>query len=200
MRHRNTLLTLAAATAVATATAGCGISNPYTPATVRTRTVLSPPPVIRTDADPAPERGGTIAPAATHDQAALNNNAGASTPQAALERYAQLDINWTATTVAAEQRHLASISLDGARAQALQAAASYSHDQTLLASHVTNSGTVVSIAAGQGTAAGQWVLVTSETTSGQGEYQGLPAQLHVTYAQLVHTHVGWVVSEWSPQT
>jgi len=200
MRHRNILLTLAAATALATVTAGCGISNPYTPEPVRTRTVPSAPPVTRTDADPVPERGGTIAPAATHAQAALSNDAGASTSQAALERYAQLDINWTAANVAAEQRHLASISVDGARAQALQAAASYSHDQTLLASHVANTGTVVSIAAGQGTAAGQWVLVTSETTSGQGHYQGLPAQLHVTYAQLVRTHAGWVVSEWSPQT
>jgi hypothetical protein len=59
---------------------------------------------------------------------------------------------------------------------------------------------VISIAAGQGTAAGQWVIVTSETTSGQGSYHGLPAQLHVTYAQLTKTATGWVISEWSPQT
>lgn len=45
-----------------------------------------------------------------------------------------------------------------------------------------------------------WVVVTSEKTTGQGDYQGLPAQLHVTYAQLTHTPGGWVVSEWEPRT
>jgi hypothetical protein len=58
----------------------------------------------------------------------------------------------------------------------------------------------VSIAPGQGVAAGQWVIVTSETTTGQGDYQGLRAQLHVTYAQLAHTPGGWVVSQWEPRT
>jgi hypothetical protein len=44
------------------------------------------------------------------------------------------------------------------------------------------------------------VIVTSETTSGQGDYSGLPPTLHVTYAQLTDTHHGWIVTAWNPQT
>jgi hypothetical protein len=203
MRHHPATLSLTAV-ALALVVAGCGISNPYTQPTATTHAVTSTaqprPAVTGTDADPTPERGGTIPSNATRSQTKLAGTAGAATPQAALERYAQLYVNWTAASVAAEQRRLASISLDSARAQALQAAASYEHDATLIASHVTNTGTVVSIAPGQGAAAGQWVVVTSETTSGQGGYQGLPPELHVTYAQLTHTRAGWVVSEWSSRT
>ena len=52
--------------------------------------------------------------------------------------------------------------------------------------------------------AGQWVVVTRETTTGQGDYDGLPATLHVTYAQLTHTRqrdrrLGMVAAELAPQ-
>ena len=57
-------------------------------------------------------------------------------------------------------------------------------------------GRIVRLARG----AGQWVIVTSEKTTGQGDYQGLPAQLHITYAQLTHTPGGWVISAWEPRT
>ena len=203
MRHRPAALTVAAATTLALISAGCGISNPYAKVTATTRpattTTTTRPAVSGTDADPVRERGGKIPPAATRTQSRLASGAGAPTPMAALERYAQLYINWTATDLPAEQQRLASISLGSARAQALQAAASYRHDLTLIVSHVTNAGTVVAIAAGQGAAAGQWVVVTSETTSGQGDYQGLPTQLHVTYAQLTHTPSGWLVTVWEPR-
>ena len=192
---------LIATATVALAAAGCGITDPYTKTTARTRTATGTTaarPTV-TDADPVPERGGTISPAVRRKQRRLASGAGAPTPQAALERYAQIYINWTASDLPAKQGRLASISLGSARAQALQAAASYRHDSTLIASHVTNAGTVVAIAAGQGAAAGHWVVVTSETTSGQGDYQGLPTQLHVTYAQLAHTPTGWLVTAWEPR-
>ncbi|MGO9750786.1 MAG: hypothetical protein ACLP22_04590 [Solirubrobacteraceae bacterium] len=71
-------------------------------------------------------------------------------------------------------------------------------DSTLAESQVTNSGQVVAIAPGLAGAAADWVVVTREHTTGQGDYQGLPATLHVTYAQLTHTPAGWIVTSWTP--
>jgi len=195
---------LPVALAIVLTLAGCGLSDPYTsqhPATTSTSasTSTTSTTATATNADPAPERGGTI-PNAAHT--AQNNpaaGAGSPTPQAALERYANLDINWTARTVAGIQDQLAAISVGQARAQALQAAASYGHDSTLQASQVANTGTVVAIAPGQGPATGLWVIVTRESTTGKGDYAGLPPTDHVTDAQVEHTHHGFVVSAWSPQ-
>ena len=197
-------LRLPAALAIVLTLAGCGLSDPYTsqhPAMTSTSTSAISTTTTATvpNGDPVPERGGTIPNAA---QAAQNNpvaDAVRPTPQATLERYANLDINWTANTVAGVQHELAAISIGQARAQALQAAASYGRDSTLRASQVANTGTVVAIAPGQGSAAGWWVVVTRETTTGQGDYAGLPPTDHVTNAQVEHTHNGFVVSAWSPQ-
>jgi len=181
----------------AAALAGCGISDPYTakqPAT----TSASAPVTTVTDADPAPERGGTIPAAARAAQTRVAADAAQQTPQAALERYARVYVNWTADRVAGIQRELATLSTGQARAQALQAAASYTRDQTLTQSNVANSGHLVAITSSV-TTAGQWVLVTSEQTSGTGDYAGLPPTLHVIYAQVTRTPSGWVVSEWAPQ-
>ena len=194
---------LAAALTVTVLFAGCGIADPYAARNTTTSTSIPAPAPTGTtppNANPAPERGGTIPTATASSQDNLSSGAGQPTPQAALGRYARLYTNWNATTVAGVQRQLASISLDGARAQALQAAASYQRDTTLLASNVANAGTVISIATGQGDARGRWVIVTSETTTGRGDYTGLPATLHVTYAQVAHQPTGWIVTEWSPQT
>lgn len=202
MRHP-AALTLAAATTLALMIAGCGITNPYAQPTANTHattTRVGARAVTGTGADPGPERGGRIPASGASSQHSLAHDAGSPTPRVALERYAQLYINWTASTVAADQRKLARMSLGSARAQALQAAASYQHDSTLLKSAVTNTGTVVSIAKGEGTAAGDWVVVTSETTSGRGDYEGLPAGLHVTYAQLTRTATGWIVTVWEPRS
>ena len=189
------LLTALAATALT----GCGITDPYAVHRAITSTTGSSSTPTAADADPAPERGGTIPNAARAAQNTPAAGAGRPSPQAALERYADLDINWSATTVAAVQRQLAAICVGQARAQALQAAASYGHDSTLQASQVANSGTVIAIAAGQGPAAGSWVIVTRETTTGQGEYAGLPPTDQVTVAQVQRTRGGWFVSSWSPQ-
>ena len=79
-------------------------------------------------------------------------------------------------------------------------AASFAHDTTLLASGVANHGAIVAITAGQGPAHGFWVIVTSETTTGHGQYAGLPASDHITYAHVIHTPDGFVVRQWSPQS
>ena len=191
------------ALAATVALAGCGITDPYQAhqpagdaATTTTTTATPPPP----DAgDPAPERGGTIPKSAAAAQSKLAQNAGSATPQAALERYAQIYLNWTASRVVAIQQQLAAISLGQARALAQQAAASASRDAQLTGSGIANSGEVVSLARGEGAAAGQWVIVTSELTSGGGDYAGLPPTLHIIYANLTNTPGGWVVNGWQPQ-
>jgi hypothetical protein len=193
-RHRIVLLTAAAATGVLLS--GClSIHNPDAtnqPATRRSTASTA------TNPTPAPERGGTIPTAARRAQRQLAAGAGANTPIGALERYATVWSNWTAATVIARQRELAGMSLGQARAQAEQAIASLQHDQTLAKSQVANSGQVVAIAPSLHTP-GEWVVVTSETTTGQGDYAGLPATLHVTYAHLTHTSRGYVISQWSPR-
>jgi len=192
---RSATLALAASVALG----GCGIADPY--AAKHPSPSARPPSTstsTSTDADPAPERGGTIPAGDQAAQGRLVRGAGQPTPQAALELYAGLYINWSAHTVESVQRHLAEISLDQARAQALQAAASYGRDATLSQSAVANSGHVVTVAQSLVTP-GHWVLVTSERTTGQGDYVGLPPTLHVTYAQVIDIPTGWVVSEWAPQ-
>lgn len=186
----------------ATALAGCGITDPYAagrPRAASTHTAPTPATIAQTSTDPAPERGGTIPATARSNQQQLAPGAGAPTAQGALERYARLYVNWTAKTVAAIQRRLAAISLGQARAQALQAAASYDRDQTLAHSDVSNHGRLVAITPSL-TGNGEWVLVTSEQTTGQGDYAGLPATLHVTYARATQTPSGWVVTEWDPRS
>jgi hypothetical protein len=200
---RRPLNQIAALLALAALTAGCGITDPYR-TTSQARTSLTRPQSPPADtqassADPAPEQGGTIP---NGDRAAQNRLVPAArerTPEAALERYGSLYVNWTARTVAGVQLRLAAIALGQARAQALQAAASYRNDATLIASGVSNTGTVVAIAPGRAQVGGKWVIVTREQTTGQGDYAGLPPTLHVTYAQVTHTAQGWVVSRWSPQ-
>ena len=115
-----------------------------------------------------------------------------------LKRYASSYLNWNAAHVIAIQPQLAAISLGQARAQAQQAAASGARDPQLTTSRVANRGRVIAIAPGQGDATGQWVIVTSEQTTGQGDYQDLPATLHIIYAQLTNTRQGWVISGWQP--
>jgi hypothetical protein len=204
MRRTSPVVIPAAITALIIS--GCGITDPYRvhrgsppPQTSSATTAAT----ATTPVDPSERPAGSYPPGqlSTGPTGPTRSvQAGAITPEAALERYAQIDTNWTATTLARTQQQLAQVSLGAARANALQAAASYGHDPILLHSHVTNTGAVVAISAGKGPAAGQWVVVTSERTTGTGDYVGLPAQLHVTYARLVRANGGWEVSAWSPRT
>lgn len=179
--------------------AGCGLSDPYAAKQpVATSSSSTTETATVSNADPAPERGGTIPAHVRSAQGRVATGAAQPTPQAALRRYARLYVNWTADSVATVQRELASRSSGQARAQALQAAASYGRDQTLLQSGVANSGRLVALSPSL-TTSGQWVLVTSEQITGSGDYSGLPATLHVIYAQTTRTAKGWIVSQWSPQ-
>ena len=196
MRRRLTASLLLAALG-ASALAGCGITDPYS-ATKPTATTTGTSTATVTNADPAPERGGTIPADARAAQSRIAPSASRATPDAALERYARLYVNWSAHTVVDVQHQLAALSIGQARAQALQAAASYTRDQTLAESGVANSGRLVAITPSL-TTQGVWVLVTSEQTTGEGDYAGLPPTLHVIYAGLTRTASGWVVSEWAPQ-
>jgi hypothetical protein len=196
MRRPLTVFVLLSALS-AVALTGCGIPDPYSakqPAT----TSASSPTIAVTNADPAPERGGTIPAGARAAQGRVAVTAARPTPEAALEQYAGLYVNWSAQSVVEAQHQLAALSIGQARAQALQAAASYTRDQTLAESGVANSGHLVAITPSL-TTSGQWVLVTSEQTTGSGDYAGLPPTLHVIYAGLTRTSTGWVVSEWAPQ-
>ena len=199
--------TLAAALTLAVAISGCGISDPYRSATQSATATAAPatsPTATTTGAadsgDPPGERGGTIPTAAQQTQRRLAAGAGSATPLAALGRYASLYENWRASGLIARQRQLASISLGQARAQALQAAASAAKDPQLTRSQVTNTGQLIAITPGRGAVAGEWVLVTRERTTGQGDYAGLPPTLHVIYARLTDQPDGWIVSSWQPQT
>jgi hypothetical protein len=196
-----TTITLALAVAVA----GCGITDPdhpsRQPVVATTSTSTSTTSGAAADSgDPAPERGGTIPAAAQAAQHTLAAGAAAPTPQAAVDRYARLSLNWTASGLVARERQLAALALGQARAQALQAAAGAARDPELTRSHVTNAGQLIAITPGVGVAAGRWVLVSRETTTGTGDYAGLPAALHVIYAQVTHTRQGWTVAQWSPQS
>ena len=178
--------------------AGCGLTDPYTsqhPATTSTSTSTSTtsttatvdqrrpcPGARRHDPEgrpssPEPARGGRRQPDPAGGARALRR------PRHQLDRQHR-------------RRRPASSSprsrVGQARAQALQAAASYGHDSTLQPSQVANTGTVVAIAPGQGSAAGQWVVVTRETTTGQGDYAGLPPTDHVTYAQVDTPTTDWL--------
>jgi hypothetical protein len=187
---------------------GCGITNPYQQTRPAAQTQNSGTSAVSTAApandpsDPAPsgpDPANTSAPSAQAAQSQLAVNAASATPQAALKRYVVLYSNWTSSKIGVVQAHLAQISLGQARAQAQQAAASYSRDTILQHSNVTNHGAVVSIAPGRGPAHGRWVIVTSEHTDGQGDYSGLPPNLHVIYAHLAHNAKGWIVDQWLPQ-
>jgi hypothetical protein len=190
----------------ALALAGCGITDPYRgdpgPAATTSTSTSTTPVTAADNGDPAPERGGTIPAAAARAQQTLAAAAAAAaaTPRAALGRYARLYLNWTAAGLVTRQRQLAALALGQARAQALQAAASAARDPELTRSHVANTGQLIAITPGQGAAVGRWVLVCRETTTGAGDYAGLPAAVHIIYAQLTHTRTGWTVTQWSPES
>jgi hypothetical protein len=118
----------------------------------------------------------------------------------ALRRYALAYTNWRAASLPVHERQLASLAIGPARLAAEHTAASGSAIASLAQSHVENRGVVIAIAAGEGAAHGQWVVVTREQTTGTGDYAGLPPTLHVTYAQVRRVNYGWAVRTWDPRT
>jgi hypothetical protein len=138
---------------------------------------------------PAGLAGGENTPAA---------GAAASSPQAALRRYALAYTNWSATALVAHERQLAALSVGPARLAALQTAIALGSAGELLAHHVQNAGAVLAITPGASSARGRWVVVTQEQTTGTGAYAGLPSSPHVTLARVVRAWGGWVVWGWWP--
>lgn len=136
------------------------------------------------------------APASPRSQSPVQVKA---TPQAALASFAWLYVNWSYRTITADQRRLASISVGQARISERQAAASSEADAALRRGRVWNHGQVVSVARDR-LRAGWWVVVTRERTGGSGEYEGLPAALHVSLARLAHLKDGFAVERWAPQS
>jgi len=91
VRARRATVTFAALLA-AGELAGCaGIANPYQTASTATRTTATPTAATPADRDdPAPERNGSVP---GHDQGVIDRlgaGAGRTSPQAALDRYAEL--------------------------------------------------------------------------------------------------------------
>lgn len=121
------------------------------------------------------------------------------TAQAALERFAYLYSNWTYRTLAHDQQALAASAVGPARLSEQQAAAASRTDSTIRRAHVTNHGQLLAVSPDK-TRPGWWVIVTREQTTGTGEYEALPANDHVTVAQVTRVPGGWAVSQWQPQS
>lgn len=148
---------------------------------------------------PAGERNGTVPQAALKAQNGVTPGTAVATPQAALTRFAQTWGTWTSATLPAVQNRVAGMSIASARDEARQAVASYQADPTLKHSNLSATTTVVALAQGVGSAAGYWVVTTSEKLTGRGAASLTPT-LHVNYAKLTRTAHGWVVNTWSPQS
>ncbi len=184
--------------------AGCGVGSTssttpplgrslgFAAASVR----AAPPPT----GDPRPERGGAVPLGEAVAEQQPTPGSLASSAQVALLRYALAYTNWQASSLPAHERQLASLAISAARLAAEQIAISQSGAASLAADHVRNSGLVLAIAPGKGSARRQWVVVTNEQTTGTGPYAGLPSLPHVTLARTTRVGSGWAVSEWSPKS
>lgn len=124
----------------------------------------------------------------------------ASNATLAIERFAELYVNWSYQTLSGQERQLAAMSVGGARQAELQAAAQTARDTTLQRAGIFNRGTLVAVSPAIGGARGEYVVVTKEETGGDPEYAGLRAAFHVTLARVQAVMGGVVVSEWQPQT
>lgn len=188
IRPNTTLGAATATTLAALALAGC--SNPDAPATANPTTTTTTSAARNAGEAPGPP------PTPTASQTPVNVQ---TTPQAALDAFAERYINWNYKTLAAQQRTLTAISVGAARLGEQQAAATNATDSTISQGHIHNSGQVTSIAP-ELTHHDTWVIVTREQTGGDSQYEGLPAAYHVTLAQLAGVPGGYAVSEWLPQS
>jgi len=169
--------------------AACGLANRG--GTPTSTTVASGTPA---QANPG-EQQGTI-PASAQTQAPPLD--AASSPRAAVERFAAVYVNWTYATLAANQGTLAAQAVGEARAAERQAQAQTGRDTPLRRGHIYNRGSIVTVArAGRGP--GEWVVVTLEQTGGDQEYAGLGASFHVTFADVQRVAGRWAVSSWRPE-
>jgi hypothetical protein len=128
--------------------------------------------------------------------------AGAASGAAAVRAFATSYVNWSAGTVQRDLSTLAAGSVGQARSAMVLAAAQTAADYELHQGGIANTGTVEVVAPLPGRA-GQYVVVTRETTSATNTnaYAGLRAAWHVTLATVREARPGrWVVSGWQPES
>jgi hypothetical protein len=170
--------------------AACGLANRGGAPAANPTTASGTP----AQANPG-EHEGTV-PATAQTQAPPSDPA--SSPRAAVERFAVLYVNWTYATLAANQRTLAAQAVGEARAAERQAQAQTRRDTPLRRGHIYNRGRIVTVARANG-GPGEWVVVTLEQTGGDQEYAGLQPSFHVTFADVQHVAGRWTVSAWRPE-
>jgi hypothetical protein len=125
-----------------------------------------------------------------------------ATARQAIYRFATAYINWTATTVAGDERALAAQSIGQARSTMALAAAQTAQDYELRRGGIANRGTVEAIAPLLGTR-NRYVVITREltTATNTSAYQGLRAGWHLAIATVTQLSPGrWVVSGWQPES
>jgi hypothetical protein len=195
MPKRTLLLALALATIAGGVLAGCGITNPYSQ---HTKSRPAAGPATTTPGSGVQNPGETPAPAPA-TPASQAPTAVQSTPERAIERFAELYINWGWRTLAGQQRRLATWSVGAARLAEQQAAAASGRDSEIARAQIYNRGQVISIAPSR-TNAKQWVIVTREQTGGNSQYDGLQAAYHITLGELAQLpNGGYAISKWLPQ-
>jgi hypothetical protein len=134
--------------------------------------------------------------------AAETATGGASTAVQAIRGFATQYINWTADTVAAQMRSLASQSVGQARSAMQLAAAQTAQDYELQRGGIANSGAVEAVAPLIGHH-DQYVVVTRELTSATNTtaFEGLRPAWHLALATVVQPRPGqWVLSRWQPES
>jgi hypothetical protein len=166
-----------AATAALALLSGCA---PIAPPVAQTNTINEVP-------SPAPPQAAVAA---------------APTAVAAVRRFADAYINWTAQTVASDMRTLAAESVGQARSAVALAAAQTAGDYELQQGGIANSGSVEAVSLLPGARA-RYVVVTRETTTATSRdaYQGLRPAWHVAIATVIRTPAGrWAVNGWQPES
>jgi hypothetical protein len=164
---------------------------------------VSPPPATRAASAVAQAQRSHEFPAAPAPMSALAP-AGPRRPDpgTAVRAFATAYINWTAATVTARLRALASLSVGQARAAMTLAASETARDYELRRSGVANRGTVEAVAP-VSDRGHQYVVVTRELTTAAATdaYRGLHPAWHVALATVVPVAGGgWALSWWQPES
>jgi hypothetical protein len=176
----------AAPTAATTTTAGAATT---TAGAATTTTAALVARAERTHEYPAPAAHQTVV-------------GGWRNPAQAVAVFADVYINWTASTVSVRLRALAEVCVGQARAAMQLAAAQTAQDDELHRGGVANAGVVAAVAPLPG-APRQYVVVTREqtTATAPGAARGLAPAWHVTLATVTPVSGGlWVLSRWQPES
>jgi hypothetical protein len=120
---------------------------------------------------------------------------------AAIRTFAEVYINWTASTVARRMLALAAGSVGQARSVVALEASETAGDYELKRGGIANTGTVEAVAPLPGHA-NEYIVVTRERTTAMNSsaYEGLAPAWHLTLATARLLAPGvWAVSGWQPE-